>query len=181
MRDLSLHILDLMENSLRAGAQRVDVTIGQRTDEDVMTIEIEDDGPGLPVAATQATDPFFTTQSGKRVGLGLSLFQAAAERAGGRMALDRSGLGGLAVRATMQMGHVDRNPMGDLGATMMTALCSRPEVRFHVTLTVDGERREVDSYDIIERLSQRGMDMGALPMEFAAEVNAAVEAVGLRQ
>ncbi len=181
MRDLSLHILDLMENSLRAGAQRVDVTVEQRTDEDAMTIEIEDDGPGLTVTSAQAADPFFTTKSGKRVGLGLSLFQAAAERAGGRMTLDRSGLGGLAVRATMRLSHVDRNPMGDLGATMMTALCSRPEVRLHVTLAVDGERREVDSYDAIERLSQRGVDLGALPMELAAEVTAAVEAVGLRQ
>ena len=181
MRDLSLHVLDLIENSLRAGAQRVDLAIAQSAARDELTIEIEDDGPGLPVTAAQATDPFFTTKSGKRVGLGLSLFQAAAERAGGRMSLDRSALGGLAVRATMQLGHVDRNPLGDLGATMMTALCARPEVRFRVTLDVDGRREEVDSYDTIERLTGQGGDLGGLPAEFAAEVAAAAERVALGQ
>ena len=181
MRDLSLHVLDLIENSLRAGAQRVDVLVAQRVDLDEMVIAIEDDGPGLAVTPAQAADPFFTTKSGKRVGLGLSLFQAAAERAGGGMALDRSPLGGLAVRATMRLGHVDRNPLGDLPATLATALCAQPEVRFRVVLDVDGARAEADSYDTIERLSQRGVDLGALPMEFAAEVGEAARRVGVRQ
>jgi hypothetical protein len=179
LRDLSLHILDLIENSLRAGAQRVDVTIAQRVDLDEMVIAVEDDGPGLPVTPAQATDPFFTTKSGKRVGLGLSLFQAAAERAGGGMELDRSPLGGLAVRATLRLGHLDRNPLGDVPATMASALCAEPEVRFRLLFEVDGRRAEVDSYETVERLIDRSVDLGALPMEFAAEVARAMERVGV--
>ena len=83
MRELSLHVLDLVENSLRAGAGVVAVGIEEQPDRDLLAITVEDDGPGLAVGPQQALDPFYTTKEGKRTGLGLSLFRQQVELAGG--------------------------------------------------------------------------------------------------
>ena len=128
MRDLSLHLLDVMENSIRAEATVISVTIEQDPAKDKLRVVVEDNGPGLAVAAEQALDPFYTTKAGKRTGLGLSLFQGAAERAGGRMTVGRSPLGGVLVAACMRLSHVDRSPMGDLAATLSSVVCTNPEV-----------------------------------------------------
>ncbi len=137
MRDLSLHVLDLMENSTRAGASVISVMVRQDAARNRLRIVVADNGTGLAVPARVATDPFFTTKRGKRTGLGLSLFAAAAERAAGKLALRKSRLGGLSVEATMQLDHVDRAPLGDLATTLArsprpirnwrSAACSRPE------------------------------------------------------
>lgn len=128
LRDLSLHILDLMENSIRAGATIVAVTIRQDPAANRFDISVEDNGPGLPTGPDEALDPFFTTKAEKRTGLGLSLFKATAERAGGKLQVERSPLGGVAVRATMQLDHVDRIPLGDLAATLSSPLYTSPEL-----------------------------------------------------
>jgi signal transduction histidine kinase len=130
VRELSLHILDLMENSLRAEATIVAVTVEVQPESNVLKITIEDNGPGLAVTAEQATDPFYTTKEGKRTGLGLSLFRATAQLAGGGLTLERSELGGLAVRAEMKLDHIDRLPMGDLASTFFTLACTNPLVDF---------------------------------------------------
>lgn len=136
MRDLSLHILDLIENSVRAGASVVSLTVEEDSESDLLRIVIEDNGPGLDVPPERALDPFYTTKAGKRTGLGLSFFRAAAEQAGGGLALGRSELGGLAVEARMRLGHVNRSPMGDLAATVASVVCTNPDLdlrcRFHV-------------------------------------------------
>ncbi len=128
MRDLSLHLLDLIENSIRAEATIISVTIEQDPAKDELRIVVEDNGPGLDVPQEQALDPFYTTKAGKRTGLGLSLFQGAAAQAGGRLTLGRSPLGGLAVTACMRLGHLDRSPLGDLAATLSSVACTNPEV-----------------------------------------------------
>lgn len=145
MRDLSLHLLDLMENSIRAEATVISVTIEQDPSKDLLRIVVEDNGPGLGVEPEQALDPFYTTKAGKRTGLGLSLFRGTAEQAGGHVSLARSPLGGLAVTAQMRLSHVDRSPMGDLAATLCSVVCTNPEVdiwcRF-VLWQPDGGSRE---------------------------------------
>ena len=83
MHDLSLYVLEMIENSLRAGAGTVAVRVWVEPPRDELTIVVEDDGPGLDVSVEQATDPFYTTKAGKRTGLGLPLFREAAEAAGG--------------------------------------------------------------------------------------------------
>ncbi|HNT89402.1 MAG TPA: ATP-binding protein, partial [Candidatus Hydrogenedentes bacterium] len=72
MRELSLHILDLMENATRAGATVVYVGITENVAQDTLEIVVEDNGPGLPASSDAALDPFYTTKGGKRTGLGLS-------------------------------------------------------------------------------------------------------------
>jgi len=128
VRDLSLHLLDLMENSIRAEATVISVTIEQDLGQDKLRIVVEDNGPGLAVSSERALDPFYTTKAGKRTGLGLSLFQSTAEQAGGSVTLGRSPLGGALVAACMRLSHVDRSPLGDLAATLSSVVCTNPEV-----------------------------------------------------
>lgn len=128
MRELSLHILDLIENSIRAGASVISVTVDEKEVEDTLEIVVEDNGRGLSVPAETAMDPFYTTKNGKRTGLGLSLFRATAEQAGGTLRIGRSSLGGVAVRAIMQLSHIDRQPMGDLAATLSSVVCTNPHL-----------------------------------------------------
>lgn len=149
MRDLSLHILDLAENSVRAGASVVAVTVEGSVAEDRLRIAVEDDGPGFAVVSDVALDPFYTTKGGKRIGLGLSLMQGAAERAGGTLVLGRSAsLGGALVEATMRLGHVDRSPLGDLGATISSMVATHPEMDVRFRWAFDGRELALSSREV---------------------------------
>ncbi len=133
MYDLSLHLLDIIENSLNAGATTIE--IGLRIDPvaDILELTVDDNGPGLGADAARVLNPFYTTKADKRTGLGLSLLQSAAEQAQGSLALQPSPrLGGLRVEVRMQHGHVDRPPLGDLAATVSTMVSAHPTVTFRL-------------------------------------------------
>jgi signal transduction histidine kinase len=130
LRELSLHLLDIFENSLRAGATHIRFTILLDDPQEVLVLRVEDDGPGLPVRPDQALNPFYTTKQGKRTGLGLSLFKAAAQQAGGDLNIDVSDLGGVQVEAKFQHNHLDRTPLGDIAGSIMTILLSNPDLIF---------------------------------------------------
>ena len=141
MHDLSLYLLEVLENSVRAGATRIDTTIVADRVGDRLTIAVEDDGPGLPVRPDQALDPFFTTKHHKKTGLGLSLFRQAAEDAGGELVVGRSErLGGARVCAGMSLSNVDRPPLGDVAATFATMVVTNPAVMFGVELRDEDSR-----------------------------------------
>ncbi len=122
---------------------------------DELSISVEDDGPGLPVEPEQALDPFFTTKANKKTGLGLSLFRQAAEAAGGGLSVGRSDeLGGVAVRAWMRLGDVDRPPLGDVAASVATMVVTNPEIEFRVDLTDDGSHTTLRGPDIPQRFGE---------------------------
>jgi hypothetical protein len=152
LRELSLHILDLIENAIRAGAGRIAVCVDQQPWDNLLSISVEDDGPGLPVPAHTALDPFFTTKEGKKTGLGLSLFRFRVEQAGGEMRLERSALGGLAVRSTMRLGHVDRSPLGDLASTLASVACTNPGVELSARLRVGSREVSVSTAEVARAL-----------------------------
>jgi anti-sigma regulatory factor (Ser/Thr protein kinase) len=153
MRELSLHILDLIENSVRAGVTVVSLLIEEDHAKDVLKICVEDNGCGLQVSPDVATHPFYTTKNGKRVGLGLSLFQAAAQRAGGGLTLGKSALGGLAVTVTMRLSHVDRTPMGNLAGTLSSVACTNPGIDLRCRLRVDGREHAVSAFEVAKELN----------------------------
>jgi hypothetical protein len=153
MHDLSLYLLDIIENSVRAGATRIRVGVAAERAADVLEITVEDDGPGLPVTPGQALDPFYTTKKGKKTGLGLSLFRQAAEAAGGGLRVGRSDdLGGVAVRAWMSLGNVDRPPLGDVALSILTMVATNPQVDFAVDLADDEERTLLRGSELPQRL-----------------------------
>ena len=131
MEDLSLHILDIVENSLRSQARLVRISVVEDMEQDLLTLEIADDGRGMgPQDRARAADPFFTTKPGRRFGLGLALLAQAAREAEGDFRVSSLPGAGTTVRATFRWGHPDRKPLGDISATLETLMVANPEVGF---------------------------------------------------
>jgi len=131
MEDLSLHILDIAENSISAAARRIEIKIDEDKDKDLLTIEIIDDGKGMNrKALNKALDPFFTTRTTRKVGLGLSFLAQAAKESGGKIELNSKPRGGTTVKATFRLSHPDCKPMGDINETIRTLVVAHPEIDF---------------------------------------------------
>ena len=131
MQDLSLHILDVVENSLRSKARLVEIRLIEDLERDVLVLQIKDDGEGMdPETLSRATDPFFTSKADKKVGLGLALLAQAARESGGTFDISSSRGVGTTVRAVFQNSHPDRKPMGDMAATLQTLVGGNPDVDF---------------------------------------------------
>lgn len=138
MEELSLHILDIAENSITAGARSVRIRIREDRQADVLAIEIADNGRGMRAAELQkATDPFFTTRTTRRVGLGLPLFAQAARAAGGEFKVESRPGAGTTVTGVFQHSHLDRQPLGDIAGTLLSLAAGNPEVEFLCTYRKD--------------------------------------------
>ena len=125
MKDLSLHILDIVQNSIRAKASLISIEIEELVTENQLIISITDDGTGMsPEQLQQATDPFYTSRTTRKVGLGLSLFKQNAELAGGSFRIESELGKGTKVTATFGLNHLDRPVMGDLVGTLLLLICS---------------------------------------------------------
>ncbi|HUT13374.1 MAG TPA: ATP-binding protein [Thermoguttaceae bacterium] len=180
MREMSLHILDIIENAVRAGASAIIVTFIEDCRRDTLQIIVEDDGPGLKVPSETALDPFFTTKNGKRTGLGLSLLQSTAEQANGQVVLRQSALGGLAVEATVQLSHIDRIPLGDITATVSSVVCTNPELDLLCRFVVDGEERLVRVPDVARELPIDKRNGLAVARQVAERIRTSIETLPVR-
>ncbi len=149
MLELALHLLDILENAVRAKAAIIRVSIRLDARGERLTLCVEDDGPGFPVAPEDVLNPFFTTKGGKRTGLGLSLFRAAAQQAGGDMALSTSEFGGAKVEAFLGYTHVDRAPLGDVGETVKAIAVPNPEIVWIVHVEGPGGVRTLTLQDFM--------------------------------
>ncbi len=149
MLELSLHILDVVENSLAAGASLVVIELTKDQSADILRLTIEDDGRGMSAEElARAADPFFTTRTTRKVGLGLALLRQAAEMCGGAFSIDSTPGEGTRLSAEFRLSHVDRAPLGDLAGTLMSLIVGRPEVEFVYRQVTDGEKFVVDTREI---------------------------------
>lgn len=140
MEDLSLHILDVVENSITAGAREVGILIDEDNAENRLSLEITDNGKGMDEEMrSKVLDPFFTTRTTRRVGLGLPLLAEAARQSGGGLELDSAPGRGTTVRAVFQIGHPDLKPLGDVASTLGAILAGRPELELKFVHRLDGE------------------------------------------
>ena len=132
MKELSLNILDIAENSLSAGATRVEITLAEKPD-GWLTLTVRDNGKGMEKETlTRLCDPFFTTRTTRRVGMGVPLLRLAAEQTGGTLRIE-SETGenhGTVVTANFQTLHIDCTPVGDTAATLVTLVQGHPAVDF---------------------------------------------------
>ena len=131
MLELSLHILDIVENSTRAGAKTVYITITEDTTRDILTLEIQDDGSGMSEdILKKVMDPFFTTKKVRNIGLGLPMLAQAAERTDGKFIIESKGGEGTRVAAEFKLDHIDRQPLGDIASTLVTLIAGNTDVDF---------------------------------------------------
>jgi hypothetical protein len=154
MEDLSLHILDIAENSIAAGARNLSIVITEDEAGNLVTLEVADDGKGMEGAqVAQAADPFFTTRTTKSVGLGLSLLKQAAELANGTMDIRSAPGAGTKVVATFQSSHIDRKPLGSMADTIITLISACDEMNIVYIHVRDGKKLVFDSKQIREELA----------------------------
>ena len=149
MRELSLHILDIAENGITAGADCIRILLEEARNEDLLTIRIADNGHGMPVEKVEKlTDPFITTRTTRRVGLGLSLLAVAAERCEGKLNVKTAPGAGTEVEVTFRHSHIDRAPVGDMAATITTLILGNPLIDFVYTHIVDGKDFTMDTREL---------------------------------
>ncbi len=130
MEDISLHILDIAENSIRAEARTITIMIAREVQSDLLRVEVADDGKGMdPRTLAKVNDPFFSTK-GKKTGLGIPLLTQAAEQAGGAVTIDSEAGRGTRLTVTFQWSHVDRPPVGSMVDTLLTLIAGHPDRDF---------------------------------------------------
>ena len=138
MEDLSLHILDIVENAVAAGATRVLITVNENAGRDCLSFRVTDNGRGMSREEKErALDPFFTTKR-KRTGLGLPLLAQTAEVCGGRVIIESVPRKGTRVAARFPFRHIDRPPLTKMTETMMMLVFGHPEVEFRYRHTRNG-------------------------------------------
>jgi len=138
MKNIALHILDLVENSARAKAKKVQVSISEEIEGNRYVLTIEDDGEGMVEdVVKKATDPFYTSRSTRKVGMGLPLIQMNAERTGGSFSLQSKPGKGTTLEACFVLSHMDRLPLGEIDDVLVLLATGLPLVRLIYTHKTD--------------------------------------------
>ena len=138
MKEISLNILDVAQNSLRANATEINILVFFDTAADRLTVSIKDNGCGMSQEfVSRVLDPFTTTRTTRRVGLGLPLFRQSALEAGGDLSIESREGKGTEVAAWFSTSHIDRMPLGDLAGTVTTLLNANDSVRYILVYRVD--------------------------------------------
>jgi hypothetical protein len=149
MRELSLHILDVVENGITAGGNCIWIEVEEARKKDQLRIVIRDNGRGMPIEKLDnINDPFITSRTTRRVGLGLSLLSAATERCDGTLRVDTKPGKGTEVEATFCYYHIDRAPLGDIAATITTLIIGNPGIDFVYSHRIDGSDFSLDTREI---------------------------------
>jgi hypothetical protein len=149
LRELSLHILDIAENGVTAGADCIHMLVEEARVDDRLKIVIRDNGKGLPPEKRdKLTDPFVTSRTTRRVGLGLSLLAAAAQRCDGDLSVHSVSPKGTEVTATFRYNHIDRAPLGDIASTITVLIMGNPDIDFGYTHIIDGKDFSLDTREI---------------------------------
>jgi hypothetical protein len=155
MLTLADHILDITENSVRAGAKLIEISIDEDSGQELLTLEIKDDGRGMNQDVLQKVlDPFYTTKTVRRVGLGLPLLRDAAERAGGKFQINSQENSGTTVRATFGLHHLDRQPLGAIINIIIILIISNSNVDFFYKHRHNDRRFEVDTREIRKEIEE---------------------------
>ena len=153
MRELTLHLLDIAENGVSAGAQNITITIVEDLRTDRLRLAVEDDGRGMDAAMVeQVTNPFITTRTTRKVGLGIPLLKLAAEMCEGGLTVVSTPNVGTKITAEFQRSHIDRMPLGDVPNTMLSLLVGWPQVHWMLIYRVDAEEFVFDDSPVKEIL-----------------------------
>jgi DNA mismatch repair ATPase MutL len=141
MKSLALNILDIVQNSIRARANEITIRITESSEEDIYTIEIRDNGSGIPDGIIDnVTDPFVTTRTTRKIGMGLPLLRHHAELTGGSLKIKSKEGMGTEIKATFSFRHLDRQPLGDITGVLKIIIAANPGIDFiYNHLTDKGE------------------------------------------
>ena len=149
MQEISLNILDIVQNSIRAGASLIEVAIEETPSTDVFAFTVKDNGCGMDKEMVKkVTDPFVTTRTTRKVGMGISLLKSMAQQAGGDIELESEIGVGTIIRADFSYNHIDRQPLGDISAVMVSLISMNPSIDFVYTHSFEKERFVLDTREL---------------------------------
>ena len=157
MQDLSLNILDIVDNSIKAKASLINVDV--IAEKNVLTIEIKDNGCGMDKDfLSKVTDPYSTTRKTRNVGLGIPFFKMEAEMSGGEFVIDSELGKGTVVKATFLIDHIDRPPFGDVAETIVALLPACTDCDMVFTFRSDVDEFVFDTRELKEQLEGTPID-----------------------
>ena len=158
MEELSLHLLDLIQNSVKAGASLIEIIITEKAG--LLTIELNDNGCGMSEEFLQRVEsPFTTTRTTRKVGLGIPLFKQAALMGGGDFGIISRQGEGTRIKASFEINNIDRAPMGDLAGTILGQVLSTPVTPdYRLLYAVEDASFEFDTREIRRQLEGVPLD-----------------------
>ena len=143
MKEIALHLLDIVQNSVKAGAAHVDIRFSLGAD-GALLMSVKDDGCGMsPEFVERVRSPFVTTRTTRKVGLGIPLLMQNAMQSGGRVDIDSKVGEGTTVSAVFMTDSIDCLPLGDLASTMATIIMGSPDAP-ECSLHCDSPEGEMD-------------------------------------
>ena len=149
MEDFSLHILDIVENSIRAEASTIKIEITEDSRENIFMLKITDNGKGMDEnMRKRIDDPFFTTKSCRTFGLGIPLLAQAAKECNGDLQITTREGEGSSIKAVFQHDHIDRKPLGNMEKTMTVLIATNPEIDFILEHKINDSSYTLDTADI---------------------------------
>lgn len=158
MKDISLHILDIAQNSVSAQAKNIVIDIHEDSGKDKLSILIQDDGRGMaPEIVQRVTDPFYTTRTTRKVGMGLSLFKQNAQQTGGDLTVESEPGKGTTIKTHFVLSHLDRPPLGDMPGVMMILVGGTTGIEWYYKHRVDDKEYVFDTREVKEALD--GMEI----------------------
>ncbi len=159
MEELSLHILDIAKNSVKANAKLITIKIDEDEKKNRLTIEIIDDGCGMSEEFLKTVkNPFSTTRTTRKVGMGISLFEAAAVQCGGGLEITSKLGEGTTLRADFELNSIDRAPLGDIAGTMTVLISGSPDIDFVYSHTKNDKEFRMNTKEIREILGNVPLD-----------------------
>ena len=172
MRELSLNVLDIAQNSISANASLVEIELIESTENHDLLIGIYDNGKGMTLQQTESVlDPFFTTRTTRKVGMGIPLFKLAAEMTGGRLEIESEVGVGTKVRAYFKTNHLDFTPVGDMTSTMISLITMNLHIDFLYRRKIDEKEFTVDTRQLKEILGDVPLNEPSIAMWITQYIN----------
>ena len=160
MKDLSLHVMDILQNSTRAGSSKIELDIIENTVENTFRIIFTDNGCGMDEEMVKrVVDPFFTTRTVRKVGLGLPLLKQNCEQTGGCLHIVSKQGKGTQVEAIFIHDHIDRPVLGDIAGAVVLTASAYPDIHFIYRHNKDGKTYEFDTEEVKEVLDELSIQM----------------------
>ncbi len=178
MKELSLHILDIAKNSVKAKATLIEIIVNEDKKNNLLTIDINDNGCGMSEEFLKTVkNPFSTTRTTRKVGMGIPLFEAAAQQCGGALDITSKVGVGTKMHVTFMYNSIDRAPLGDMAGTIATLVSGSPEIDFLYRHITDGREFTADTRKMREMLGDVPLDMPEVVLWLTEFVREGIEEV----
>ena len=159
MRELSLNVLDIVQNSITANANLIEIELIEEINNDILKINIFDNGKGMTDEQIKSvTDPFYTTRTTRKIGLGIPLFKMAAEMSGGSFKIESTVGSGTKIYTSYIHSSIDRMPVGNINETVSMLIRMNPDIDFVYTHTFNEKSYSLDTRELREQLENVPLD-----------------------